>query len=226
MKFNKGGDLKTIINYVGQMRIYGIIDISVFALAVGCSLIEMIGVVLLWICFLLYLESIHRDALRLTIRRFVWLIVGIPTLFILPWWLPVAFMLAGYMYTKKKTNRFFGITSPLWRGIQGALIAVAFMPEFAFLAFVVYAIRNLIGDFRDIGDDWNNGTHTLPVCIGFRKNQTWAFWGHLATVIGTTLLWSWYADLNITIILLCVVGEIITYPLTPRQSNPPRFAFC
>jgi hypothetical protein len=225
VEFNKGNKLKTIINYIGQMRIYSIIDILVFAKAVKCDVSEMFGLVLLWVSFLLYLESRHKDRLRLLVNQYLWVGVFLPTMVLLPWWLPLLFILAGVMYTNKKRNRFYGCTSPLWRGLQGGLMALAFMPTFTLLAFVVYTIRNLVGDFRDIGDGLKDGARTLPISLGYRRNQVWAFWGHLAMVVCTTLIWSWYAELSIVIVLLCILAEIVTYPLTPRQSNPKHLMF-
>ncbi len=208
------------------MRIYGIIDILIFAKALQCDAGEMIGLGLLWMSFLLYLESRHRDKLRLKVSRCAWIIVGLPTLILLPLWLPCAFTMCAVLYTKKKRNRFFGCTSSIWRGLQGALIAFAFMPKFTLLAFILYAIRNLVGDFRDIGDDWNDGARTFPTMLGFRKNQVWAFWGHLVSVIATTILWFQFTNLSSGLLVICLTLQVISYPLTPRQSNPSYLMFC
>jgi 4-hydroxybenzoate polyprenyltransferase len=135
-------------------------------------------------------------------------------------------MVCAILYTKKKLNRFFGYTSSVWRGFQSAFIAFAFMPRLVILAFVLAAVRNLIGDFRDIGDDWNDGARTLPTLFGFRRNQKWAFWGHLGAVITTTVIWFQFTDLGIIFLIFCIFVQIISYPLTPRQSNPPYLMFC
>lgn len=217
--------MKKILNYAGQMRVYGIIDILIFAVALGCGRKALFGVPMLWVSFLLYLEAKHQDKLRLLVSRFAWIIVGFPTLILLPPWLPFAFAVFAFMYTKKKTNHFFGYTSPIWRGLQNALIAYVFMPKFALLAFVAYSIRNLVGDLRDIGDDCENGTKTLPMLIGFRKNQSWAFFGHLGCVIGTTLIWHHFTNLSWGLIILCILIQVISYPITPRTSNPNYFKF-
>jgi isopentenyl-diphosphate delta-isomerase len=220
----KDNILKKILNYIGQMRIYSVIDICIFAAALTSDWKSIVGVGILWASFLLYLENQHQDELRLHISQFAWLI-GIFIPFLLPIWLLFMFAAFAFMYTKKKRNRFFGYTSPIWRGLQNAVIAYAFMPRLALLALTAYAIRNFIGDLRDAGGDYRNRIQTLPVRMGFRRNQGWAFYGHLACVITTTIAWSQYAGINEELLVACILIQLASYPMTPRTSNPPYLNF-
>ena len=202
------------------MRLYSFIDMGVFALALTRNPQYILGILLLWISFLLYLESQHRDALRLRIRNIAWFVTYVPTLFLLPMQIPILVGFFGIMYTFKKKNKFFGLTSPIWRGLQNFSIAYFLNPSLAILAFVLTFFRNVIGDFRDAGDDGASHMFTIPIVLGCHKNQTWAFYGHLLLVLLTTYIWFQYSSIPNSFLYLLMLIQIISYPITPRLSNP------
>lgn len=216
---------KKFLNYVGQLRIYSLLDMAIFALALTRDEKSIVGIMLLWVGFLLFLESVHKDRLRRPISRFLWIIFFAPTLFLLPIGAPILFMLFGYFYTAKKRSKFFGLTSPLWRGLQNFSLAFLFSFYLAAPAFILTAGRNLLADFRDAGSDNKDGTQTIPVRLGLRRNQHWAFYGHMFAVVFTTAIWFYYSQLSFNLFWLVAFAEIITYPLTPRASSPDYLNF-
>ena len=211
---------KTLLNYFGQLRLYSFLDLVIFATALTSNLNSILGISFLWLSFLFYLESRHNDELRLKVHNHLWLIPFGISLFLIPVWVCVGFALFSYLYTEKKKNKFFGITAPLWRALQNAIIAFGFKPQIALLVFVLIFIRNLIADFRDVHDDKQRNIQTIPVLLGLMKNQPWAFYVHIFLVIGNTLVWFHYSFLDIRFLLPIIILQLISYPLTPRLSNP------
>jgi 4-hydroxybenzoate polyprenyltransferase len=179
-----------------------------------------LGIGLLWLSFLFYLESRHNDELRLKVNKYLWLVPFIFALFLLPAWMCLSFAFVSYCYTSKKKNKFFGATAPFWRGLQNGIIAIGFNLQIAVLAFALIFVRNLIADFRDAHDDEVKNIKTIPVLLGIGKDQVWAFYVHMALVVATTLIWSRFSFLSIYMISVIVVLQIVSYPLTPRLSNP------
>ncbi|HEY4520714.1 MAG TPA: hypothetical protein VJJ72_02850 [Candidatus Paceibacterota bacterium] len=214
---------RNILNYLGQLRVYGILDIFVFATALTASNTEIFGIILLWIGFLLHLEAEHRDELRLRISQWIALLVYIPSFIFLPTWVPLVFGFLGFLYAKKKKHKFLALISPMLRGLQSTTLAFSFNPYLIMPAFILSAARNLVGDFRDAGGDHDTKILTIPVRLGFRQNQSWAFYGHLIMVIFTTIFWFQYSFLDHSILTLIILMQVLAYPVTPRTSNPSYF---
>jgi len=216
---------KKILNYIGQMRIYSLLDLIIFAFALTRDREFIVGIILLWIGFLLLLEGTHKDRMRSPINCFLWIVFLVPALFLLPVGAPILFMLFGYLYILKKRNKFFGTTSFLWRGLQNFSLAFLFNPPLAALAFVLTAGRNLIGDLRDAGSDARDGVRTIPVRFGLKENQYWAFYGHMLAVVFTTAVWFHFSQLSFSLFWPIAFLEIVSYPLTPRASTPAYLNF-
>lgn len=211
---------KSILNYFGQLRLYSFLDIIILATALTKNLNAIIGIAILWLSFLLYLESRHKDEPRLKINRYLWLLPFIFSLILLPIWICLGFAIFSYLYTNKKKNKFFGASAPLWRASQNGIIAFGFNPQIAILVFILIFVRNLIADFRDAYDDEKRNIKTIPVLLGINKNQIWAFYIHIFMVVGTTIIWFNYSFLDIRLLLPIIILQLISYPLTPRLSNP------
>ncbi|MBI4359772.1 MAG: hypothetical protein HY564_01590 [Candidatus Jacksonbacteria bacterium] len=212
--------LKSILNYFGQLRLYSFLDLLVFSTALTRDINTISGIGLLWLSFLLYLESRHNDNLRLRINTYLWLAPFIVSLFLVPIWTALGFVFVSYLYTKKKENGICGISAPLWRGLQNGIIAAGFNFQLAILAFVLTFIRNLIGDFRDVNNDKERGGKTIPIVLGVKKNQAWSFYAHIFLVIATTIVWFNFSFLQKSLIMPIILLQLISYPLTPRLSNP------
>src|SRR3989344_9580372 len=211
---------KSVLNYFGQLRIYSFLDIIILATALTKNLNAIIGIALLWLSFLLYLESRHKDEPRLKVNQYLWLVPFLLSLILLPIWVCLGFALFSYLYTNKKKNKFWGASAPFWRASQNGIIAFGFNPPMAILVFALIFVRNLIADFRDAYDDEKRNTKTIPVLLGVNKNQVWAFYIHIFLVIGTTMVWFNYSFLDISLLLPIIILQLISYPLTPRLSNP------
>ena len=212
--------LKAVLNYTGQLRLYSFLDLFIFATALTTDWATIGGIALLWLSFLLYLESRHKDKPRLKINEMVWLGPFVAALFLVPIWVAVGFAVFSYLYTKKKESFVLGVSAPLWRALQNAIIAAAFNWRLALLAFVLTFIRNVIGDLRDVRDDKVRNIATIPVAMGMNRNQSWAFYGHLVFTIFTTLVWFNFSFLDKNLIIPTILIQVISYPLTPRLSNP------
>src|SRR3989344_8857067 len=152
--------IKSILNYLGQLRIYSFLDLLVFATALTRNLNVIIGISLLWLSFLLYLESRHNDELRLRVNKFLWLVPFILSTFLIPIWVCLGFALFSYLYTKKKQAGIWSVSAPLWRSLQNGVIAIGFNFQLAILAVVLNFIRNLVADFRDVYNDKQRGIRT------------------------------------------------------------------
>jgi len=218
---------KMFLNYLGQIRIYSTLDFLVFAIAMTQNLLEVLGIFLLWPSFLLYLENKHKDELRFPIKNFVWLIPFSGAFLLLPL-VPVLFFgLLSYLYAKKKQGRFFGCSAPLWRGLQGLSLALFYAkgPIILAASFGLNFLRNVIGDFRDAGDDKRRNIYTLPVVFQFHNNQSWAFYGHLLFTLLTTTYWFSLTSIPMHWLFAIFIMQVASYGLTPRLSNPTYLNF-
>ena len=93
------------------------------------------------------------------------------------------------------------------------------------LVFVLVSLRNLVGDFRDAGDDRTDNMQSIPVVFGFTKNQQWAFYGHVTFVLVTTYIWFQHSFLDPAWMIPLMILQVISYPITPRTSNPKYLNF-
>lgn len=211
--------IKTILNYIGQLRIYSFLDLIVFATALTSRPSKIAGISLLWLGCLIYSESRHQDPLRTNLNRFLWVIPFLVSFILIPFWICLVVFLCSYFYTKKK-NGWWGVVSPIWRGLINTVIALGFKPSLAFLVFILMFLRNLAGDLRDVYFDRKRGIKTIPVIIGIKRNLKWAYYLHLLLVITTTTVWFHFSFLNKSFLPLIITLELISYPLTPRLNNP------
>ncbi len=212
--------MKTVLNYLGQLRIYSFLDLLVFATALTKEINIIVGIGLLWLGFLFYLESRHDDEFRLKINKYLWTGPFAFSLVLLPVWICLSFALFSYLYTKKKQHAAWGVSAPLWRALQNGIIAAGFNFQLAILAFILIFIRNVIADFRDAHDDKQRGILTIPVVLGVGKNQAWAFYVHLMLVVAATIIWLNFSFFDSRLILPIILFQLFSYPLTPRLSNP------
>ena len=218
-------DIKNILNYIGQLRIYSLLDFIVFSTALTNNISTIIAMTSLWCSFVLYLEYIHKDHLRLPVSFLAPLTLFIIPFFFLPFWIPLLFGLFSFLYTKKKHSQFFGITAPLWRACINATLTIAFNPALTLITVLIIFTRNFIADFRDAHYDKNNGTITLPVFLGYKKNAQWVFFAHPLSVMLSTLVWFHYSFINTSTLCLILFTQAIVYVITPRASTPAYLNF-
>lgn len=56
--------VKAVINYVGQLRMYSLVDMALLCAVLSHDVVRIVGVLLWWLGFLVYLEGEHRDSGR------------------------------------------------------------------------------------------------------------------------------------------------------------------
>jgi 4-hydroxybenzoate polyprenyltransferase len=207
--------MKKILNYIGQLRIYSLIDLILLLIATKVTTAEFIGVVCLHVGFLSYLESIHSHHKREKVPKWFWVIFIIPGI-IFYWHLEVIpFLISSYFYTKKNSKN-WGIYSPLFRGFQYLFLLGGITGFYNFLpwiVFIVILIRNFVGDMRDIGKDRKENMITLPMLLGVKHDLKH---GHFICIILSSYIWWNYTNVPLSILLLCIFVEITIYNLTPR----------
>lgn len=202
-------------NYLGQLRIYSLLDLIILSIAIGASRNEFIGIVLLHIGFLAFLESRHGHDYRKKLPKYLWLIITIFGL-LFYWHIEgILFVLLSYVYTLKN-RKYFATLSPVARGLQLFVIVagvIGYTNKLSILAFILLFIRNFCGDLRDIEKDSKENMITLPVFFGMKHNIKHV---HLVFTLLTTFVWFIFTDLNYLFLIPIFLIQIYTYNLTPR----------
>ncbi len=141
-----------MLNYLGQLRIYSLIDFVVLLVASQANLYEFIGVVLIHVGFLAYLESRHNHSYRKSVPKYLWIfptIVGIA--FYGHYTFALLFIICSLLYTLK-TKSYFAIFAPFMRAFQYFFLIggiTGFFSQLPWIVLLVIFIRNFTGDVRD-----------------------------------------------------------------------------
>ena len=213
--------MKRLINYLGQLRIYSLVDWMLLLIVSGANFFQFAGGVFMHIGFLGFLESQHQHPNREPVSDVHAIAVC----------MSAAAMFGGDMqkrayyflffsgiYALKKYNR-WALVSPVARGMQVWLILQLLLPfdsALLWCAAIGFTVRNALGDFRDIEHDRAEGMRTWPVAL--RVKQDWVF-VHLVATLTTTWLWWSFSSLPMWIPTALNIVEVGTYWLTPRPSN-------
>lgn len=203
-----------VTNYIGQLRIYSLVDLVLLLIAVQADTLQFIGAIMLHLGFLAYLESRHSHAYREKIPRWVAYVVAGIGLFFYRKIEGLLYLCFSFLYTKK--NKRWGFVSPFFRGLQNLFLVAGITGYHTYLPYLVaglFLLRNIIGDVRDAGKDTKEGMHTIPILMGMKKNHRFV---HLFFTIGTSILWWSLSPLGVSWLLLAIVLEVGTYHLTPR----------
>ena len=207
--------MKTALNYLGQLRVYSLLDLTILLVASGANVTEFFGAILLHIAFLSYLETRHHHEYRKGVPKYFWLIPTIVGVIIYGHvWYALLYVICSYVYTLKDKS-YFAAASPFMRGLQCFFIVagISGFTSFTWLVLGVLFARNLLGDVRDAAKDAAKGMKTLPVILGLRQNVKYM---HLAATLGSTLIWWSYTIIAWYVILLVLLVQISVYELTPR----------
>lgn len=204
-------------NYLGQLRLYSLVDLVLLLIAIQPSTADFIGVLLLHVAFLAYLESRHAHAYRLRIPRWLWLVIGLAGACCYQHWEVVPFAVFSYLYTLK-TRRHFALFSPVARGLQHLFVVggiTGYAHAAPWIACAALALRNLAGDVRDAGKDSREARRmiTIPILCGLKKDIRHI---HLLAVCATSVLWWCIGEFSIVALGAALVVEGGTYYLTPR----------
>jgi len=208
--------LKSLLNYLWQLRLYSYADLLLLLLTCHASGQEILGASCLWFGFLIHLEWQHKDVGRLRWPRFLWISVwAIGSVFLFRM---SSFIFLGFaiLYSFKKRSKFIGLFSFIINGcIKGCLVATLASSNSAMIVLVVVAmsIRNLAGDVRDAGKDAAEGVMSLPVFLGYRRNTGMIY---PACLVATSVLWTVLGDLSGWLLATALIIEWATYHRTPR----------
>ncbi len=211
---------KTILNYIGQLRIYSLIDLMLLLFAVKANLCEFLGAILLHVGSLAYLESKHKDLGRKRVPDFAWIILGGFGIILFGHILAIiGYIIASILYTRKKKS-YWGVFAPAMRGLQNCFIVggiIGFLNPLTLIVFFALFFRNLLGDFRDIKKDRKEGVKTIPVILGIKKDHEIV---HLFALFGTSFLWLSLMGLRIDTLASIFIAvfsiQALNYGLTPR----------
>lgn len=203
------------MNLFGQIRIYSLIDLILFSLAIHANSFQFTGILLLHLGFLLFLEYTHKHKFRVAFPKYLWFILLILGAIFYNNIAVIGFLVSSFFYVKK-SQRQFGSLSPFFRGLQYYFLAggiIGYTNSISFLAAGVLTLRNFTGDLRDTTKDQKDGYKTLPIIFGIKKNYKNI---HLLTLMGTTTIWWYLSGINIVWLIPIFLVQIASYNLTPR----------
>ncbi|TKJ17008.1 hypothetical protein CEE44_00540 [Candidatus Woesearchaeota archaeon B3_Woes] len=205
----------TLMNLIGQIRFYSLVDLMILLIAIGTNKLQFIGVIFLHLGFILYLEYIHSHSYRMSFPKFLWSILLIIGLIFYNHIAVIGFLICSFLYTRKNLPT-LGLYSPLFRGLQYYFLTagiVGFLNPLSFLAGVLLTLRNFAGDLRDTVKDRKEGLKTIPIIFGLKKSIKHI---HLIVLLITSLVWWYISGLSILWLAILYVIQIGTYNLTPR----------
>lgn len=202
------------LNYLGQLRIYSLIDLILMLVAARAGKYEFVGALLLHIAFLAYLERNHNHSYRNFVPSLVWIIFAVFGIYFFRHIEVAGYILFSYLYTKKN-KKGFGVLAPFFRAAQSFFIAAGIIGYVSLtgIVFVLIFLRNFAGDLRDIEKDRKEKLLTLPIFLGMKKSIPGA---HLFALLLTSAVWFSFINLEIYWLLIVFLIQIITYELTPR----------
>lgn len=203
------------MNYIGQLRIYSLVDLCILLVAFQSTRSEFVGVFALHIGFLAYLENRHGHEGRHPVPVWICPVFCVFGL-LLVWKVEVAlFFLFSYLYAKKN-KKSYAMLSPFCRGLQMFFLSAAILGyrnRFSLIVFLVFLFRNAVGDWRDVEKDRRQGMRTLPIVFGAQKDMKHL---HLAMMLVSSTIWWSHADISVGCLFVVCVIELTTYRLTPR----------
>lgn len=210
MKINK-----SLLNILGQVRIYSLIDLILLCFALRADRAEFVGIIALHLGFLFYLEHQHKHKYRNKIPSFIWSFLLIVGIYFYNNSAVIGFLIASYFYTKKNKS-YFGALSPFMRGFQMFFLSagiIGFVDPFSRYAGLIFFMRNFNGDLRDIEKDRKERLKTLPIMLGLRKD-----WKniHFYTLLVSSAVWWSFSELNLIWLVLVYVIQYLSYNKTPR----------
>lgn len=206
---------KDFANYVGQLRIYSLIDLILLLIAVRANSYEFTGAILLHLGFLLYLEYVHKHPYRKSFHPSLWIIITILGIIFYAKLAVIGFLTFSFLYAEKQ-KKSLGPYSPLFRGLQIYFLVggiTGLTAPLSILSGSLIALRNFAGDLRDVTKDKKEGLRTLPILLGFKKDHKNL---HLISLFITSIVWIYIAKISILWILPTYILQYITYNITPR----------
>jgi 1,4-dihydroxy-2-naphthoate octaprenyltransferase len=207
--------MKALLNYIGQLRIYSLLDLIILLVAIKANPYEFIGIIFLHISFLAYLESKHKHSYRRKTPEYIWITLTFIGLILYRHIEGLLFILCSYIYTLKN-KKYFALVSPIMRGLQYFFLiagVIGYDNKLIWVVLFALTIRNFCGDLRDTTKDKKEGLKTLPIVMGLNIDIKYI---HLVATIVTTFIWFQYTNLTPLLLIPIFLIQIYTYNLTPR----------
>ena len=207
--------MKTFLNYLGQFRVYSLLDLIILLIAVQAAPQEFLGVIFLHLGFLVFLETRHSHPFRIKMPKGLWAFLTLFGIILYRHWEIIPFLLLSFFYVEK-TQKYFGYIAPFLRAFQYFFLfggIIGYHHQIILIIPLVIFIRNFAGDLRDITKDRNDGLKTLPVVLGLKNNIKYI---HLIAMLSTTLIWWSFTSLPIHFLLVVFLVQIFSYNITPR----------
>lgn len=204
-----------LLNLFGQIRIYSLIDLILFSIAIKANLLQTAWIVSLHLGFLLFLELSHKHSFRTPFPKYLWVILLITGISFYQHITVIGFLVSSFFYVKKNLTE-FGRSGPIFRGLQYYFLAswiIGPLNRISFLVFVLLFFRNFAGDLRDIEKDQREGLRTLPIILWFKKDILYL---HLLITLGTTSIWLYLSGIWMIWLIPIFAIQIGSYNLTPR----------
>jgi len=211
------------LNYFGQLRLYSLVDMILMMYASQAPFAALFGAMMLHIGFLAFLESRHKQPGRAPVSEDLpWVVCSYIGMRYFGDHIEAGiYICCSILYSMKNRGR-WGLLSPFFRGAQIFLLTVPFADFwFAVLAAVATAVRNVLGDLRDVVADRQDNMKTWPVIL--RIKEDWLFF-HLAATLATTWLWWSFTSISVFCPASLTLIELRSYYLTPRSSNQKALA--
>ena len=208
-------NIQSFLDYLGQIRLYSLIDIFILLIAAKATSFEFIGAVLLHIGFLAYLEAKHKHSYRRKVSEYDWIILSLSGLLFYGHIEGILFIICTYIYVLK-TKKSFALFSPIMRGFQYFFLVagiVGYSTNLAWIALILITVRNFCGDLRDIVKDKKENLKTLPVVMGLNRDIKYI---HLIVILTTTFVWFQYTNLVPWLLVPIFLIQILTYNITSR----------
>ncbi len=208
-------DIQPLLDYLGQIRLYSLIDIFILLIATKATTFEFIGAVFLHIGFLAYLEARHRHSYRRKVSEYEWIALFIIGLLFYGHIEGILFIVCTYIYVLK-TKKSFALFSPVMRGFQYFFLVagiIGYSSGLAWIALILITVRNFCGDLRDIVKDKKENCKTLPVIMGLNRDFKYI---HLIVILTTTFVWFQYTNLALWLLAPIFLMQILTYNITSR----------
>ena len=202
-------------NYIGQLRIYSLVDLILLLYVAGADRYEFIGALLLHVGFLAYLESRHKHSYRENVSLWLSFFFVIPGAVLYRHIEFLVYLIFSYLYTLK-TEKYLGILAPFFRGFQYLFLIGGIMGygnNLIWLIVFIAFIRNLLGDVRDVKKDKKERLMILPVVFGWKKGFRYI---HLLGVLATSFIVWGYSDLTWVYLGIIWAVEVVSYNWTRR----------
>jgi len=163
---------KTLLNLLGQVRLYSLIDLILLIIAIKADNYQFFGIIFLHLGFLLFLEHNHKHKYRMPFPKHLWVLLILTGIVLYQSFFVIGFLICSFLYTKKNLSNFSPF-SPFLRGLQYFFLVagvIGFQHPISFIAGGLMMLRNFAGDLRDITKDKKEKMKTLPIVLGFSKD--------------------------------------------------------